>query len=113
MRHCFDACQAQARNRQVFVETDLRAFANPTRMRLIEQAAQDLLQRLQSNCPACNAPGYWVTERIPGLTCSACGRPTASCRAEVWSCPRCEYQSRMSKATRALADPRHCAYCNP
>lgn len=28
LRHCFDACQAQARNRQVFVETDLRAFAN-------------------------------------------------------------------------------------
>lgn len=113
LRHCFDACQAQASNRQVFVETDLRAFANPTRMHLIEQAAQDLLQRLQSSCPACNAPGYWVTERIPGLACSACGRPTASCLAEVWSCPRCEYQSRVSKATRALANPRHCAYCNP
>ncbi len=113
LRRCFDACQAQASNRQVFVETDLRAFANPTRMRLIEQAAQDLLQRLQSSCPACNAPGYWVTERIPGLACSACGRPTASCLAEVWSCPRCEYQSRASKATRALANPRHCAYCNP
>jgi len=113
LRHWFDACQAQSTNRQVFVETDLRAFANPTRMHLIEEAAQDLLQRLQSCCPTCDAPGYWIAERVPGLACSACGLPTASCRAEVWSCPRCEYQSRINKATRALADPRHCARCNP
>ena len=32
LRACFDECLAQSGNRQVFVEADLRAFANPTRM---------------------------------------------------------------------------------
>ena len=46
-----------------------------TRMAMIEQAAVDLLKRLGSQCPACQAPGYWVTARHPGLPCAACGRP--------------------------------------
>jgi hypothetical protein len=75
LKACFNECIVLARNRQVFVETDLRAFANPSRMRHIEQAAGDLLARLQSACPACDAPGYWVTERQAGLPV-----PPAACR---------------------------------
>jgi len=52
LRACFDECLAQSSNRQVFVETDLRAFANPSRMKYIEQAARDLFQRIQSCCPS-------------------------------------------------------------
>jgi len=113
LRACFDECLTQSSNRQVFVETDLRAFANPGRMKYIEQAARDLLQRMQSCCPDCQTPGYWVTERLPGLPCSDCGLPTSSYRDEVWRCLRCQYQSVKASKDRAVAEPRHCSYCNP
>ena len=113
LRSCFDECLAQSENQQVFVEADLRAFANPSRMRHIEQAAGDLLQRLQSCCALCNTPGYWVTERQPGLRCSACGLPTASHLLEVWTCLHCQHRSVQPRTDCVAADPRHCKYCNP
>ncbi|MEI7464115.1 MAG: DUF6671 family protein [Burkholderiales bacterium] len=109
----FDECQAMARNRQVFVETDLRAFANPSRMQHIEQAAGDLLARLQSACPACDTPGYGVTERQAGLPCADCGLPTTSYRSEVWSCTRCQHRAVKPRTDCTVAEPRHCARCNP
>jgi hypothetical protein len=113
LRACFDECLAQSSNRQVFVETDLRAFANPTRMQQIERAAQDLLQRIQSRCPVCQAPGYWVTERQPGLPCSDCGLPTAIYCNEVRQCVGCRHQSVQARTDVTAADPRHCPSCNP
>jgi hypothetical protein len=113
LKACFDECQAMARNRQVFVETDLRAFANPSRMQHIEQAAGDLLAHLQSTCPACDAPGYWVSERQAGLPCAACGLPTTSYRSEVWSCTRCQHREVKPRTDCTVAEPRHCSRCNP
>jgi len=113
LKACFNECQAMARNRQVFVETDLRAFANPSRMRHIEQAASDLLARLQSACPACDAPGYGVSERQAGLPCADCGLPTTSYRSEVWSCARCQHRAVRPRTDCTVAEPRHCAHCNP
>ena len=113
LKDCFDECLAQSDNRQVFVETDLRAFANPSRMQHIEQAAHDLLKRLQSYCPVCQSPGYWVTERQPGLPCSGCGLPTASYRNEVWKCVRCLHKCVQTRTDCAFAEPRHCSNCNP
>lgn len=113
LKACFDACQAESRQGMVFVELDLRAFANPSRMRHIELAAGDLLRRIQSACPSCEAPGFWITERQPGLPCSACGLPTTSYRAEVWSCVRCDHRPVVVRQDRIKADPKDCRYCNP
>ncbi|ALT78468.1 DUF6671 family protein [Paucibacter sp. KCTC 42545] len=113
LRQCFDACLAQSSHRQVFAELDLRAHANPRRMKLIEQAAADLLQRIQSLCPACDAPGFWISERIAGLPCADCGLPTSSYRSERWSCPRCQHQELKPRTDRLLADSKHCFTCNP
>ena len=113
LRECFEECQAQSDRRQVFVEMDLRAFANPSRMKHIEQAAHDLLQRVNSHCPACDAPGFWVTERQPGLPCSACGKPTSIYLRELWACPRCPEKSLRQRTDLAAAEPRHCPSCNP
>lgn len=113
LKSCFLDCIAESSNRQVFVETDLRAFANPSRMQNIEQAARDLLQRLQSCCPACKTPGYWVTERQTGLPCAACGLPTSSYRNAVWTCLRCPHRSVQPRTDCDAADPKHCASCNP
>jgi hypothetical protein len=113
LKACFDACLALSDNGEVFVETDLRAFANPSRMQHIEQAAHDLLKRLQSDCPVCQSPGYWVTERQPGLRCAVCRLPTSSFLNEVWTCVRCPHQSVQTRTDCAFAEPRHCAHCNP
>ncbi len=113
LRACFDECLAASRQGRVFVEVDLRAFANPTRMQQIERAALDLRQRIESTCPACDAPGYGVTERQPGLPCAACGLPTAHHRSELWACPRCRHRDHRPRTDRLTAEPRHCAHCNP
>ncbi|MFT5589322.1 MAG: hypothetical protein ACI9ZF_001496 [Bradyrhizobium sp.] len=112
LKSCFESCVAQADNQQVFIETDLRAFANPARMEHIRQATVDLLHRIESLCPLCSAPGYWVTGRQPGLPCSACCLPTSSYRSETWSCLKCRHKSVQKRTDMTVADPRHCAYCN-
>ena len=113
LRSSFHDCIAQSSNQQVFVESDLRAFANPSRMQNIERAARDLLLRLESFCPSCDAPGYWVTERQPGLPCSACGQPTTSYRSEVWACQRCNHKIEKPRADCFTAEPKDCSRCNP
>jgi len=113
LQTCFDSCLAQSRYGTVFVEMDLRAFANPSRMKNIGLAARDLLQRLQSTCPACSAPGYWISERQPGLPCAACRLPTHSYRREVWTCVRCDHRHIAERTDRTAEDPVHCSYCNP
>lgn len=113
LRSHFETCLAQASNRQVFAETDLRAHANPTRMRQIGEATQDLLRRLQSCCPQCGRPGYWVSAHIAGLPCEACGLPTQIYRAEVWECASCKHTETRPRVDKTSASPQHCAYCNP
>ena len=113
LKSFFDIGITQSRSGKVFVEFDLRAFANPGRMKHIEQAAVDLLQRLQSTCPACESPGFWISERQPGLPCASCRLPTSGYRSEVWTCPRCEHRRIAERADRSVADPAHCHYCNP
>ena len=113
LRQCFDDCRAQSANGQVFIETDLRAFANPTRMQRIQEAAANLLDRLQSPCPACQRPGYWVVEREAGLPCGICGTPTGIYRAEVRECPCCHHRERSPRLDLTVADPAYCPRCNP
>ena len=112
LKTCFDSCLAQSGSATVFVELDLRAFANPTRMKLIEQAAADLLQRLQSTCPVCVTPGFWISERRPGLPCAACRLPTPAYLSEVWTCVGCQHRRIAKRTDRSAADPALCAYCN-
>ena len=65
--------QQQAANGKVFVENDLRAFANPTRQHLIAQATEDLARKLLSLCPQCGMPGYWKFTTSADLLLSAHG----------------------------------------
>jgi C4-type Zn-finger protein len=95
-----------------FVETDMRAHRNPTRMRAIKRATLDLVRRFRSPCPVCAAPGFAVTERLVGLPCSWCGEPTLAIKAEVLSCAACGHRiERLAPAT--TADPGQCSGCNP
>ena len=103
----------QSKNSHAFIETDMRAHANPTRMNNIRAAAEELANKLTSHCPACGAPGYWIVERIAGLPCKRCGKPTHETRAEVYGCCKCTHRATLERTDKAYADPGHCDDCNP
>jgi len=103
----------QSANGQVFVETDGRAHANPTRMATIELAAKNLANKLLSLCPACNTPGYWIVDHVTGLPCEMCGEPTREISAEILQCQKCDHREVRPSADRSYADAGCCDFCNP
>lgn len=103
----------QSESRCVFIETDMRAYANPTRMDNIRLAAEELARKLSSFCPACGTPGFWIVKHLTGMPCEACGAPTRETRADVYGCYKCPHQVTLERADRAYADPVRCDYCNP
>jgi len=95
-----------------FVETDMRAHRNPTRMRAIKRATLDLVRQFRSLCPICARPGFAITQQLFGLPCSWCGGPTIALKADVCCCEGCGFrEERAVKA--ATADPARCGECNP
>ncbi len=96
-----------------FVETDMRAHRNPTRMAAIERATRDLVARFNRRCPCCDQPGFDVTARIPGLPCAWCSLPTRMIVAEDLTCGACGHRQQRSVATLPTADPSQCNVCNP
>lgn len=104
---------AQSSSGQVFIESDLRAHANPTRMENIRLATIDLGKRLTSSCPQCATPGYGPVKAITGLPCARCHRPTSLARGEQWHCSRCGHDETIWRRDLKEADPRHCDHCNP
>ena len=109
----YEEAAAQSPSGRVFVEVDLRAYANPTRLINIRLAAVDLGRRLASLCPVCRTPGFWTVEVIAGLPCQACGAPTRETRAEVHGCLKCGHRVTRDLKDRAQADPARCDICNP
>ncbi|MEW5891607.1 MAG: DUF6671 family protein [Pseudomonadota bacterium] len=109
----FARAREQAPNGLVFLESDMRAHANPTRMANIARATEDLLMKLRSCCPVCGTPGYGLLERVPGLPCADCGAATREVQAEVYGCLKCGQRERRAVAADRAADPGACDYCNP
>ncbi len=98
----------------VQLETDMRAMHNPTRMQAIAAATEDLIQKLQSQCPQCHTPGFTITEHISGLICGGCGRPTQFAQAALYTCHRCHHEAKIPYPDgQVMADPMYCDYCNP
>ena len=99
---------------QAWLETDMRAHCNPTRMAAIRQLAFRLVRRVASTCPACDSPGWGLVSCLPGLPCSSCGLSTDLMRFEQLGCVSCDHtQLRPRRDGLISADPRHCPYCNP
>lgn len=109
----FAWARAQSASGEVFLETDLRAHANPTRLDNICLAAEDLVKKLLSPCPACGAPGFWLVERVAGLPCADCGAPTRETRSEADGCLKCAHRETRERSGSRYADPGGCDYCNP
>lgn len=99
---------------QLFIETDMRADRNPTRMLAIEQATRDLIKNIQSQCSKCSAPGFVCVEYEKGLKCSLCGSSTDLPLYNIFRCTTCSHEEKAPVTEFGdFADPKHCQYCNP
>jgi predicted Zn-ribbon and HTH transcriptional regulator len=99
---------------QAHLETDMRAMHNPTRMKVIQQATQDLIRKATSHCPSCQSPGFAVVERRSGLPCELCSHLTDQTLAVIYRCPKCQFeQAEMYPNGIQFADPMYCDFCNP
>ena len=98
----------------VYVETDMRAMYNPSRMKVIEAAAKKLVDKINSLCPQCNMPGFGITDVKKGLPCSLCGSPTNSTLSYIFRCKHCEFaKEEMYPNKKTNEDPMYCDKCNP
>ncbi len=101
-------------NGKAWVETDMRARFNPTRLKVIAEAGEDLIRQIFSLCPLCGTPGFSVQESKPGLPCRLCGSPTRSSLVNLVECKRCSYRSEVwFPSNKQHEDPMYCDYCNP
>lgn len=104
---------SKKRNKQIFIETDMRAHRNPARMQNIEAATNDLLQKLLTNCPKCSLPGFGTTNYQGGLPCQICHTPTSLKMYHIKSCSACQHTQTELINPDQKADPTYCKFCNP
>jgi hypothetical protein len=97
-----------------YVETDMRAMYNPTRMKVIEKATFKLVDKIKSLCPKCETPGFGIMDRKEGLPCQQCRFPTHSTLSYIYSCQKCNYKKEDKYPNgKQTEDPTYCAICNP
>ncbi len=97
-----------------YVETDMRAMYNPTRMAVIEDASLKLANKIKSKCPNCRTPGFGITETKKGLPCRVCNFPTSSILYFVYNCLKCNFKKEeLNSNSKVTEDPKNCYVCNP
>ena len=98
----------------IWVETDMRAHVNPTRMDVIAELARQLCGRLAAECPNCNAPGWGIVRVEKGLQCEYCNLPTMLISHEIYGCVLCEHIERAPRSDGLkTASQTYCSWCNP
>lgn len=106
--------QLMLKYNSVYAETDMRAMNNPTRMKVIERAAEKLAKKVKSTCPQCQMPGFDVTDAKKGLKCGLCGLPTNSPISYIYRCSHCNFwREEMYPDNKTTEDPTYCDHCNP
>lgn len=106
-----DAVTKALRSGPVWLETDMRAHRNPTRMAMIARCAHTLAAQLRCTCPACGAPGFAPRAPVRGARCESCNLPTSAIRARLLGCERCGHTQ--EEALRESVPAAQCDYCNP
>jgi hypothetical protein len=97
-----------------YIETDMRATYNPTRMQVIESAAKKLAEKINTPCPICTMPGFGITDSQKGLPCETCNFPTQSTLSHIYSCRKCCFTNAKQYPTgKKTEDPMYCDLCNP
>lgn len=97
-----------------YVETDMRAHLNPSRMKVIEKAGIALVNKILSCCPQCQTPGFGIVKALAGLPCGWCNSPTRSILSHVYECQKCGYLvEKIHPNKKTHESPEFCNYCNP
>jgi hypothetical protein len=97
-----------------YIETDMRALYNPSRMKLIEKAAYKMVDKIKSLCPKCRMPGFGITDRIEGLPCQQCNFPSRSTLSHIYTCQKCTYKEEEKYPNgKQTEEPTYCDFCNP
>lgn len=110
----FDKCARSSTDSLVWLETDMRANFNPTRMEVIGELAERLAIRLATICPACSAPGWGITKVEAGLPCEYCRLPTTMIAKQIFSCVLCDYTETRARGDGVTkAEQMYCIRCNP
>jgi hypothetical protein len=112
LRDALTSALAASETGRAFLETDMRAHVNPTRMGNIRAATEDLVRKLLSPCPACGQPGFAPIRRVAGLPCELCGEPTPLVASVVYGCRKCSF-TREEPVPNRTAPPDSCPCCNP
>jgi hypothetical protein len=95
----------------VWLETDMRAHLNPSRMRVIGETAHQLLASLQRHCPRCDQPGFDKVASVHGAQCAQCGFPSKYPKSDIYRCQACGHEE--TRALHATISPADCLICNP
>lgn len=112
LMQAYDELKTRSESGKVSLENDHRANHSPSRRKVIHAAALDLVQKILSKCPECQAPGFAATEKISGMPCRDCGLPTKLPASEKWKCNFCNNHE-VKAVEGSDADPAQCDYCNP
>lgn len=97
-----------------YIETDMRAMFNPSRMKVIEKATMKLVKKIKSVCPNCKTPGFGIVDRKVGLPCNQCRFPTKSTLSYLYNCQKCNYKKEEEFPNgKQTEDPMYCDICNP
>ncbi|TFD04620.1 DUF6671 family protein [Cryobacterium sp. TMT1-66-1] len=96
----------------VIVLPDYRAHHAPSRADTIRTLCAQMAQRLATECPTCQTPGFGQVDVEHGLPCSQCGSPTRVIAADIHACGKCDHRTRVPR-DNTRADPTWCDYCNP
>ncbi len=98
----------------IHLETDMRAMYNPTRMKNIEKATYNLIEKINCLCSKCSTPGFDIVQRIPGLPCEWCHSPTTLTKCVIYKCQKCGFRKeKLFPEGKQFANPAQCMYCNP
>ncbi len=99
---------------KAFIETDMRALYNPTRMKRLELLAQKLADKVKSLCPICQTPGFGIVKANSELPCGLCGTPTKSILSYQLGCLKCDHsKDELFPKGKEVEDPMYCDICNP
>lgn len=112
LRHRVEYMLSQPLIHKAYVETDMRAHCNPTRMENIQKATEDLVRNCLSVCLQCNTPGFVPKEVLRGASCRLCKRTTDRPRGEIYACSACTYTEERLLNEQTV-DPGECPFCNP
>jgi len=98
----------------IYLETDMRALHNPTRMKVIENATNKLIDKINTCCPKCQTPGFGIVDFKKGLLCGTCKTPTNSTLSYIFKCQKCSHSKEQKYPNgKTIEDPMYCDRCNP